>query len=196
MEHDFNKIEQVIDVIESTVEDKEEISLDMVLSTLGRRSFGPILLLAGLITLAPIIGDIPGMPTTMGVVVMLTAVQLMIRREHFWMPRWMRRRSVRKSRLCKGLEWLRPVARFLDRFIRPRLSVLIHNGGQYVIAFVCICVAAVMPIMELIPFSANLAGIVLTIFGLSLTARDGLLALIALGLIAMAAGIVGYHVIT
>ena len=33
--------------------------------------------------------------------------------------------------------------------------------------------------MEVVPFSANGAGIVLTIFGLSLIARDGLLALIA-----------------
>ena len=196
MDHEFTKIEQVIDLIESTVEEKEEISLDMVLSTLGRRSFGPILLLAGLITLAPVIGDIPGMPTTMGVVVMLTAVQLMIRREHFWMPGWMRRRSVGKKRLCKGLKWLRPVARFLDRFIRPRLPMLIRNGGLYVIALVCICVAAVMPIMEFIPFSANLAGIVLTIFGLSLTAGDGLLAILALGLIVIALGIVGFHLIT
>ncbi len=196
MDQEINKIEQIIDLIESTVEDKEKISLDLILSALGRRSFGPILLLAGLITLAPIIGDVPGMPTIIGLVVMLTAVQLLIRREHFWMPHWMLRRSVRKNRLCKGLEWLRPVARFLDRFIRPRLTMMIQNGGLHVIAFVCICVAAVMPLMEFIPFSANAAGIILTIFGLSLTARDGLLALIALGLMALAAGIVSYHLIT
>ncbi|MGM0760851.1 MAG: exopolysaccharide biosynthesis protein [Thermodesulfobacteriota bacterium] len=196
MDQEINKIEHIIDLIESTVGDKEKISLDLILSTLGRRSFGPILLLAGLVTLAPIIGDIPGMPTIMGLVVMLTAVQLLIRREHFWMPHWMLRRSVRKNRLCKGLQWIRPVARFLDRFIRPRLTMLIRNGGLYVIAFVCICVAAVMPLMEFIPFSANAAGIILTIFGLSLTATDGLLALIALGLISLAAVIIGYRLIT
>ncbi len=196
MEQEINKIEQIIDLIESAVGDKEEISLDLILSTLGRRSFGPILLFAGLITLAPIIGDIPGMPTIVGLVVMLTAVQLLIGREHFWMPHWMLRRSVKKNRLCKGLEWLRPVARFLDRFMRTRLTMLIQHGGLYVIAFVCVCVAAVMPLMEFIPFSANVAGMVLTIFGLSLTARDGMLALIALGLIALSAGLVSYHLIT
>lgn len=31
-------------------------------NAVGRRSFGPTLLLAGLVTLAPIVGDIPGVP--------------------------------------------------------------------------------------------------------------------------------------
>ncbi len=38
-----------------------------------------------------------------------------------------------------------------------------------------------MPVMEFIPFSANIAGIALTALGLSVITRDGLLALIAFG---------------
>jgi hypothetical protein len=37
-----------------------------------------------------------------------------------------------------------------------------------------------MPLLELIPFSANLAGVALAAFGISLIARDGLFALISL----------------
>ena len=40
--------------------------------------------------------------------------------------------------------------------------------------------AAVIPVMELIPFSANLAGFALAIFGLSVITQDGVLALCAL----------------
>ena len=47
-----------------------------------------------------------------------------------------------------------------------------------------------MPVMEFIPFSANLAGVVLTMFGLALMVRDGLLALLGLTLIAAAVGLV------
>ena len=48
--------------------------------------------------------------------------------------------------------------------------------------------ALAMPVMEAIPFSANLAGIALTAFGLAVIAHDGLLALIAFA--ATAAGVV------
>ncbi|HAX11053.1 MAG TPA: exopolysaccharide biosynthesis protein, partial [Marinobacter hydrocarbonoclasticus] len=43
----------------------------------------------------------------------------------------------------------------------------------------CMAVAAAMPLMELIPFSANGGGLALMAFGLSIVARDGLLALVA-----------------
>ncbi len=49
--------------------------------------------------------------------------------------------------------------------------------------------------MELVPFSANGAGAVLTGFGLALIARDGLVALVALALAMLTGGIVGYVLI-
>lgn len=39
----------------------------------GRKSFGPLLLLAGLNMTAPVIGDIPGVPVILGVFVLLVA---------------------------------------------------------------------------------------------------------------------------
>ena len=46
-----------------------------------------------------------------------------------------------------------------------------------------------MPFMEVVPFSANLAGAALAAFGLALVARDGLLALIAFLITAATAGL-------
>ena len=46
-------------------------------------------------------------------------------------------------------------------------------------AVICMAVAAAMPLMEVIPFSANGAGLALMAFGLAIVARDGLLALMA-----------------
>lgn len=57
------------------------------------------------------------------------------------------------------------------------------------IAVITLLVGAVMPLMEFIPFSANAAGVVLTTFGLALMVRDGLLALVTLGLIATGVGL-------
>ncbi|WP_375154439.1 exopolysaccharide biosynthesis protein [Pseudomonas sp. Q2-TVG4-2] len=70
-------------------------------------------------------------------------------------------------------------AKWLDRLLKPRLSVFVEGIARYFIAGSCLFIAVVMPPMELVPLSANIAGIALTAFGLALIARDGLFALIA-----------------
>ena len=63
--------------------------------------------------------------------------------------------------------------------LRPRLTFLTSAAATRVVAAFCVLIALGMPPMEMIPFSANLAGAALAAFGLALIARDGLLALIA-----------------
>lgn len=176
----ITNLEQLVDVIKKTAAEHDRITVEMLLEAVGRRSFGPILLLAGLIIMMPIIGDIPGIPSTMGILVLLCAMQLVIGRRHFWLPQWIVRRSVTNEQLFKAIKWIRPPARFLDKGLRPRLTFLTKNGGTYLIAAACLLIAVMIPPMELIPFSANGAGIALTAFGLSLIAHDGFLALVAL----------------
>lgn len=187
-EQDPSSLGQLLDRIEAAASKEGRVTLGAILDSVGRRSFAPLLLLAGLVTLAPVIGDIPGMPTIMALLVLLTAGQLLIGREHFWLPQWLLARSVTQQSLCKALRWMRPPARFLDRFSRRRLTVFANNGGLYVTAVACILIALAMPVMEVIPFSANGAGAALTAFGLALIARDGALALFALAIMIATAG--------
>lgn len=100
-----------------------------------------------------------------------------------------------RNKLCKALDWLRAPARFVGRFLRRRLTIFTQSAGIYVIAIVCIVIAAAMPVMELVPFSANGAGAALTAFGLSLIAHDGLLSLLALVFTVATFGLVVYHLL-
>ncbi len=185
-------LEELLELIGKTAAEKERISLAEILDAVGRRSFGPVLLLAGLITLAPIVGDIPGMPTLMGIIVLLSAGQLLLGREYFWLPRRLRERSISRNRLGRALEKSVPAARFVDRFLRPRWGVLVGKAGTLAVAGVCTVVALAMPVMEFIPFSANGAGLILTAFGLALIANDGVWALLALVFTAGAFGFIVY----
>lgn len=188
-------LEQLLDRIEEAAQNSAQPSLGAILEAIGRKSFGALLLLAGLITLAPLVGDIPGVPTLMGLFVLLIGVQLLFRKEHFWLPHWLLNRSVAQDKLCKATRWLRRPARFLDRLLRPRLTIFTNGMARYLIAIICILIAVVMPAMELVPFSANGAGAALTAFGLAVIARDGLLALFAFGFTAATAGLVIYHLV-
>jgi len=170
----------LLDRIEEASSGEERITLEMIMDAMGSRAFGPILLLAGIITLMPLVGDIPGVPTTMAILVLLSAVQLLFRREGIWLPSWILQRSVERGKLERGLEWARRPAGMLDRWLRPRIPWLLQGPGLWVVAVACITIAAAMPAMEFVPFSANAAGVALTAFGLALVTRDGVLVLIAL----------------
>ena len=194
-ESDSNGLEDLLDRIRRLDGDHDPVDLEAVLLQIGRRSFGAIVLFAGIIVLAPLIGDIPGVPTLAALLVAITAIQLLIGRRYFWLPAFLLKRSISRQRLDKSLDILQRPARVTDRFLRRRLEMFISPVATRVIAAASLCVALVMPVLELIPFSANLAGIALAAFGISLIARDGLFALISLIVSPAALGLVGYWLI-
>jgi len=183
---------ELLDRIEHVAHHEQPVSLGGILDEIGHRSFGPMLLVPGLVMLAPVIGDIPGVPVLMGLVVILTAGQLLFRRDHIWLPAWLLDRSVSPAKVRKTLKWTRPVARFTDRWTRRRLPGLVGARGALVVAVSCVAVALTTPALELVPFSANFAGLAITLFGLALIAHDGLLGLIALGFTAVTGGVLLY----
>lgn len=175
----ISDLEELLERMTLAADGGGKVSLDDILDVVGRRSFGPLLLIPGIITVAPLVGDIPGVPVMMGLFVVLVSGQVLLRRDSFWLPQWLLRRSVRREKLKKALPKLRKPARFVDRFIKPRLTFLVHARGGYFIAVACILIAAATPVMEFIPFSANGAGLALILFGLAMIAQDGLFALLA-----------------
>jgi len=187
---EFQSLQDLLKRIREISQNKEDISVGEILETVGGRSYGPLLLLAGLVTLAPVIGDIPGIPTILGAIVFLFSAQLLYGKEHFWLPKFLLNRSVSGKKLKKGIEWLESPARLIDKLLKPRFTLLVKDTAVYVIALMCLLIASVMPIMEFVPFSANAAGAALTVFGLALIARDGLLLLLALLLTAAIAVII------
>lgn len=178
MTQEITSLEQMLDRIVESADSKGRVSFGRIVESIGDRSFGPLLLMVGVIMTSPLSG-MPGVPTTMGVLVLLIAGQLLFRRDHFWLPGWVLERSLEQRTVSKAIGWLRPPARFVDRWLRPRLPSCIRGGSIYLISLICVAIAALMPMMELVPFSAHIAGLALTAFGLALISRDGLLSLIA-----------------
>lgn len=173
-------LEQMLSRI-SQAEDNssERISLGNIVNEVGHRSFGPLLLIAGIITVLPVVGDIPGVPTLMAAFILLVAGQLLFGRHYFWLPKWLLKRDVSQGKMNKAMKWMRSPARFIDRLLKPRLTFFLEGGAVYAIAGACVVIALAMPAMEVVPFTANGAGLAITLFALALMARDGLLALLA-----------------
>lgn len=172
-------LEELLDRFDEAANDNHEVSLDVMMDEVGRRSFGPLLLLAGVIMMAPLIGDIPGVPVILGLFVLLVTLQMLIGRDHFWLPQWLLKQSVSSEKLKKATnKWLRKPARGIDRLLRKRLEIFTGLAGARAIAMGSALLALATPIAEFIPFSANGVGAAITLFGLALIAHDGLVALI------------------
>ncbi|WP_372719050.1 exopolysaccharide biosynthesis protein [Novipirellula sp.] len=192
-EGEVHDLQGVLDRVASAAEDESKVSIGDVMDRLGKHSFAPILLLPGLIMVAPVIGDIPGVPVMMGLIVILGSVQVVMKRDHFWIPGWLEDRKVNRSKVTKTIGWLRKPARFLDRWSKERYTYLVDHAGIYVIAAVCIVIAAATPVMEVVPMSANVAGAAITAFGLAILARDGLIAMLAIAFSLATAGLLVYQ---
>jgi hypothetical protein len=168
---------------------RDRVCFATLIEAVGSRAYGPVLLLIGIILFSPLSG-IPGMPTLMGVALALTSLQMLCGRGSLWLPPWLLGRSVSAPRLVRGLAFLEgPVTR-IDWFLRRRHVWLISRGGSAVVAILCLGLACLMPLMELVPFSATAAGLALLLFGLGMVAADGLFVLIGMiylgGVVALA----------
>jgi hypothetical protein len=170
--------EQLLDQIELASQGQNLVSIEDVMNSVGRRSFGPVVIFAGLLLMTPLSG-LPGMPTLMGLLVFLTLGQLIVGREHIWLPVWLVGRKVPRSKLVRGFELLRPAARTMDRLTRPRATILVKGHGLDVMAVTCVIIAIVMPATEVVPFSSSILGTALTLFGVAMMSKDGSVALLA-----------------
>ena len=169
----------LLDKLDRAAEGKDKVRLGDVHEAIGERAFGPMLLVTGLAALTPL-GVIPGLPTAFAVVVVLIAGQIVIGRDRFWIPGKLRDRRIGADRLTKAVRWARKPARVVDRIVRPRLSVFTKAGFTRAVALICVVIAFAIPPLELLPFAVIAPASAITAFGLGLTARDGLLVLIAL----------------
>ncbi len=170
---------KILDQMEQASQEGESVSVADVQAHLGSHAFASTLLLLGVLSLSPI-GDIPGAPTVFSLFFVLVAGQLLLGRDAFWLPGFLRRRSMKAARLRKAIGVARPVARFLAQIIRPRLTWLTRGPYERAIGGLCVLLALTLPFLEFVPFGATVPSSALTLFALALVARDGLLAALAL----------------
>lgn len=154
----------------------DKVSVREVYCAIGERSFGPLLLAAGLLGMTPV-SAVPGAPTVLALVTILIAGQLLFGRSTLWLPRRLLALSVGADKLDKTVKIARKPARFVDRVVRPRLTFL----ADRVVAGVCVLVACAVPPLELLPFVAFVPATAIAAFGLGIVVRDGLLILVAFG---------------
>ena len=166
--------------------DDGKVSVGELLGLYANRSFGPIFTLLGLLTIIPPIGAIPGLPAAVGLVILLFSVQMLFGMNHIWLPEFVREQSISRDKLQKAHDKSEPILRRIDHMITDRLAWATGPVAQYVAAAIVSLLALALIPLELVPFAVAAPGAAITLFGVALLARDGVLMLTAFALSAAA----------
>lgn len=173
---DVHDLSSLLDVID-TQAGGGDLTLNDLLKAVGRRAYGPLLLLVGLVSISPA-ALIPGSTWAFAILTLVISAQLMLHKDRLWMPQRALRMKISGDKLCGFIRMSRPVARIVDKVLRPRLTALAEPPLVIVIALLCAIAGLITFPLGLIPLAPFVPGIAIAFFGLGLTARDGLVLLL------------------
>jgi hypothetical protein len=162
------------------------VKLGVLISAVGRRSYGPLLLIIGLFAISPAT-VLPGMTSVVAAITLLIALQMVIGLKRPWLPKRVLEICVPRRAFFAFLDRATPVLDGLDGvWLRKRWTFL---TVPLCVNLVALCVAAAALItfpLSFIPFAPLAPGVAIVLFGLGRTARDGLWLGIGIGLTAAA----------
>ena len=187
------ELEDLMDEIRSDSGSSDEVSLAQIMQAVGTRAYGPLLLVPGLVALAPT-GAVPGMSIVTGTIIFVVAIQLLFGRNEPWIPKRALEFSFSRDTLLSAMERGRPYARRIDDFLKPSFTEVTDFPATRIIAIVAIALALSMFPLALVPFAVAIPSSAIVLFALGLTARDGRLIIAGFILAALALALILYTV--
>ncbi|MEQ8293454.1 MAG: exopolysaccharide biosynthesis protein [Roseovarius sp.] len=169
--------------------DGERSSVREVVDRLGRASYTPLLMVPALMVVSPLSG-VPGFSTVCGILIAAVSVQQMMRRPSLWLPGWLNRASLPSRRVHDAVQWLRKPARMLDKVTRRRMQWLTHPPFSIMPQGLCLICGLLMPLLELVPFTSSVLGVVVAVVATGMFMADGLLVLFGMMGAAAAVGVI------
>lgn len=180
-------VRDVVDRLDALT-DRPSLSVRDLIAAFGPASFLPLMMVPALLVVSPLSG-IPFFSSFSGLTIALIAGQMLLRRDHVWLPGFVMRREVPGKVLHKGAARTRSLADWLDRHAHGRLKALVTPPLMVVPQGVCVLAGAAMPLLEVLPFSSSLLGAAVTLIAVGFLAGDGLFVLAATFFIAAAASV-------
>lgn len=162
----------------------DKVAISDLVREIGPQSFAALMLLFALISTSPA-SAIPGVTAVVAVIEFLLVIQMIAGRHSLWLPRFISRRSLSRDKLCNGIQWLRKPVRFVERFLKERLTTLVTPPLMYVPLSLILVLTLFMPFMEVIPTSGSIASAIIASVAAGFLTRDGLLVAISVPLLAM-----------
>ena len=158
--------------------DREEpkLYLGELVNAFGERGFGALMLFLGLIS--AVIGAVPGTTTVLGAPIVLIAVQLIIRRDQLWLPKWALKGSLDRATYRASVGKIMKPLKMVERISKPRLTFMSTDLAEMLIGLICLILAVIL----MLPITGGnlVPALIIAAFGFGMTQRDGLIVLAAI----------------
>lgn len=163
---------------------QERIRLGVVLSAVGRRTYGPLLLIVGLFSISPV-ALIPGVTWACAALMLLLGAQMAAGLSTPWLPRTLLNLRVPRRMLGGFLNKTRPHAlRLEEHLLHERLLFLTAPPAVLLVALFVVAAALVTFPLSFIPFTPLAPSLAVILVGLGMTARDGVWVLLGMAVVA------------
>lgn len=166
----------------------ERVGVATIVAALRDRAYALLVVLLGLPNCLPMP---PPIPLVCGLVLAFVALQMLTGRATPWLPQMLLTKTIGKTELNRAIERAVPVLIRLERFSRPRLTML--GGASALPALGVLILALALGLIVAAPFIGQIPlGLAVCLVGLGLVERDGLFviagALIGAAGLALSAG--------
>jgi hypothetical protein len=156
--------------------ESEKVSVAEIVDALDARSFGLAVLLFSLPSVVPMP---PGVPTVVGIILLIVSVQMVFGREDLWLPGILAKRTFPRKSLVAAFEGLAPKLAWLERLMKPRLLFMTGKAGTIVIGVIVLIMAIVL-ILPLPPGGNFPPALACTVLAMGLIQRDGIVVLLGI----------------
>jgi hypothetical protein len=153
----------------------DKVTLQDIISKIGDRAFGILILLFCIPNFVPI--PIPtGLSTITGIPIVLIALHMVVGRSQLWVPDFIGRKSINGKKLSMVFDASVPYLQKIEKFLHPRFDFLHCRKMQHVLGMAILTMAIVMslpiPWMNMLPASA------MALIAIGIIERDGAFTLI------------------
>lgn len=148
-------------------ETRERISLADLLSAMGDRAFGALMLVFALPNVLP---TPPGTSAILGAPLVFLSAQLALGSRP-WLPRIVAARSMSRRDFAALVDRLGPWLARAEKLMKPRLSQLTLRPAENVIGLLCFLLALILVLP--VPLGNILPALAISLFAFAILERDG-----------------------
>jgi hypothetical protein len=148
-------------------ESRERISIGDLLASMDARAMGALLLIFALPNVLP---TLPGTSGILGLPLIYLTSQMMMGRLP-WLPKFIAGRSLARRDFAALIDRVEPWLTWSERFLRPRLSLLVHEKAERLIGLVALALSVILILP--IPLGNMLPAFAICLFALGLMEHDG-----------------------
>jgi hypothetical protein len=149
----------------------DELSFDSVLDSFRHRSYGLFLL----IVLIPVFIPIPaGQGAFSGLLTSLIGLQLMWQLEHPWIPKFIGRKTFKRSHIINFQRRFDPWLKWIEKLCKPRYEYAFDHAWARAFSGLLLLVLGILLALP-IPLTNYPFGLIVLAFSLGFIERDGIL---------------------